>query len=400
MNKAGNDRKKWHRLRSRNQLKRINRKCKDGYISARARGVLGKRRPRDNYYTNYVRIWQGGQEETAVCTRPPRPAPANLCFRENLHETTDFFHRIRNGFAVAINRRKGGFVSRASGGAPPRISGYSDFAKIKNISMSAAVVLAADYDRLRHFLSEVPPTINLRHWDPIVVTRLYQIGFFNILGHVPDPNLLVEDGDFLLMRIIRSQTCDKLGEVDEALVKLGQFVSLTPDKLDEKITHTLSIISEVMANVTQHAYRQDVTFEYAHMGSFWVSAEADKAHRTLRIVLFDQGATIPVTYPKMRRTEKVKRFFMRALTQNRKFDYEDDGTYIRAALRYGGSRTDLDYRGKGFPQMGELLDTLGGGELRIFSRGGWCVRSRNGKVTSGSHDCSIGGTLVEWKIEL
>ena len=266
--------------------------------------------------------------------------------------------------------------------------------------MASAVVLAADYDRLRHFLSEVPPTINLRRWDPVVVTRLHQLGFFNILGHAPDPNLLVQDGDFLLMRIIRSQNCEKLADVDDALMELGKFVSLSPDELDQKITHTLSIISEVMSNVTQHAYRKDVDFEYDHIGSFWVSAEANKAEKTLRIVLFDQGATIPITYPKMERTDKVARFFLRALSRSPQFDYEDDGTYIRAALRYGGSRTELDYRGKGFPQMSDLLGTLGGGELRVFSRGGWCVRSRNGKVTSGSYDCSIGGTLVEWKIEL
>ena len=400
MKKAGNDRRKWHRLRSRNQSKRITRKLRAGYISSLAPNSLGALGTRGNYHTSYVKIWQGGQEETAICTRPPKPAPENLCFRTNLHPTTDFFHRIRKGFELAVNRRKGGFVSRPSKRSPPRISGYVDFAKIKNISMSAAVVLAADYDRLRHFLNEVPPTINLRDWDPIIVTRLHQLGFLNILGHAPDPNLLVEDGDILLMRIIRSQNCEKLAEVDEALVKLGRFVSLSDDALDEKITHTLSIISEVMANVTQHAYRTDVEFEYTHMGSFWVSAEADKARRTLRIVLFDQGATIPVTYPRMERTDKVKRFFRRALSSSRRFDYEDDGTYIRVALRYGGSRTDLAYRGKGFPQMGELLDTLGGGELRIFSRGGWCIRSSNGKVTSGSYDCSVGGTLVEWKIEL
>lgn len=266
--------------------------------------------------------------------------------------------------------------------------------------MAAAVVLAADYDRLKHFLKEVPPTINLRKWDPHVVTRLDQIGFFNILGHAPDPNLLIEDGDVLLMRIIRSEDSEKLEKVDEALVKLGQFVSLNANDLDEKIPHTLTIISEVMSNVTQHAYRQDVDFEFKHMNSFWISAEANRSERTLRIVLFDQGATIPVTYPKMERTDKVKKFFRRGLSLSKKFDYEDDGTYIRVALRYGGSRTELDYRGKGFPQMAQLLDTLGGGELRIFSRGGWCTRSRNGKITSGSHDCSIGGTLVEWKIEL
>jgi len=400
LKKAGSDRKKWHHIRSRNQHKRINRKRKKGYTPARAPDALGRRRRRDNYHTRYVKIWQGGPEESAICTRPPGPAPGDLCFRTNLNETTEFFHRIRKGFALAINRKKGSFVNRPSLRSPPRISGYVDFSKIENISMSASVVLAADYDRLRHFLGEVPPTINLRHWHPIVVTRLHQLGFFNILGHAPDPDLLVEDGDFLLMRIIRSRNCEMLAKVDDALVELGRFVSLNANALDEKITHTLSIVSEAMANVTQHAYRRDVRFEYAHMSSFWVSAEANKRDRTLRIVLFDQGATIPVTYPKMERTARVKCYLRRALSPSRRFDYEDDGTYIRAALRYGGSRTDLEYRGKGFPQMSELLDMLGGGELRIFSRGGWCVRSRNGKVTSGSHDCSIGGTLVEWKIEL
>ncbi|MDZ4134238.1 MAG: hypothetical protein U1D06_01410, partial [Paracoccaceae bacterium] len=114
MKKAGSDQKKWHRLRSRNQYKRINRKRKEGYTSARALDALGSRRPRDNYHTSYVKIWQGGQEETAICTRPPRPAPGILCFRTNLHETTEFFQRIRKGFALAINRRKGGFVNRPS----------------------------------------------------------------------------------------------------------------------------------------------------------------------------------------------------------------------------------------------------------------------------------------------
>ncbi len=400
MKKTDSDRKKWYLLRSKDQFKRINRKREKGYAPAGGVDPLSLRRPNDNYHTSLVKIWQGGDEETAICTRPPISVPKNLCFRTNLRETTNFFHQVRKGFSLAINRKRGGFVSRPSKRSPPRIAGYADFSKIERISMAAAVVLAADYDRLRHFLNEVPPTINLRRWDPIVVTRLNQLGFFNILGHAPDPNLLVEDGDFLLMRIIRSQNCEKLAEVDDALVKLGRFVSLSLDTLDETITHTLSIISEVMANVTQHAYRPDVEFEYDHMGSFWVSAEANKADRSLRIVLFDQGATIPTTYPKMERTAKVKKYFKRALLRTRKFDYEDDGTYIRAALRYGGSRTELEYRGKGFPQMGELLDTLGGGELRIFSRGGWCVRSQNGKFTSGSHDCSIGGTLVEWKIEL
>lgn len=291
-------------------------------------------------------------------------------------------------------------MNRKSPRSIPRINGYSDFAMISKISMPAAVVFAAEYDRLRELLMEVPPTVNLGDWDPIVITRLHQLGFFSILGHAPDPELLMQDGDVMLMKIIRAQNSETLNEVDDALVKLGSFLSLDEHQLDTTITHTLSIVSEVMANVTQHAYGDDLNYRYRHISSFWVSAEADRKNKTLRIVIYDQGATIPATYPKMERTANVVKYLRRALSKEPKFDYSDDGTYIRAALRYGGSRTGLDYRGKGFPQMSDLLDTFGGGELRIYSRGGWCYRGRNRKVRSGSHDCSIGGTLVEWKIEL
>lgn len=400
MKKAEHSRRKWHRIRSSNQRKRVTRRSRNISNGRGRQFNQVTHRRRNNYYTKYVQIWQGGQEEMAVCIRKPKSAPDNLCFRTNLLATTQFFDQVRRSFAVAINRRKGGFVSRRSQRGLPRISGYYDFSNVNRISMAAAVVLTADYDRLRHFLDDVPPTVNLRAWDPVVVTRLNQLGFFNILGHAPDPNLLIQSDDFLLMRIVRSKNSDKLNEIDDALMELGRFVSATIADLEAKITHTLSIISEVMSNVTQHAYRRDVHFAYDHLDSFWVSAEADRVHRTLRIVLFDQGATIPVTFPKMDRADTVMKYLRRALTGGRRFDYDDDGTYIRAALRYGGSRTDLDYRGKGFPQMADLLDTLGGGELSIFSRGGWCSRSTSGRVTSGSHDCSIGGTLVEWKIEL
>ncbi|SMX44471.1 hypothetical protein OCA8868_03154 [Octadecabacter ascidiaceicola] len=362
-------------------------------------GAVEQRR-RGNYHNSIVSIWQGGVEETAVCRQQPRAAPENLCFKTNRVETISFFDKIRKSFSRSISKKKGGFVYRRTANSIPKISGYFDFSKIEKISMASAVVLAADYERLKHFLNEVPPTINLRRWNPVVVTKLNQMGFFNILGHQPDENLLIQDGDFLLMRILRSVNSANLSQVDDALMELGAFVSDDESAIDEKVTHTLSIVSEVMANVTQHAYRNEVDFTYNHLSSFWVSAEANRAEKTLRIVLYDQGATIPVTYPILDRTKRVTRFLERVLRRAPKFDYEDDGTYIRAALRYGGSRTDLDYRGKGFPQMIQLLGTLGGGELMVLSRGGWCARASNGKVTSGSYPCSIGGTLVEWKIEL
>ncbi|WP_143849661.1 hypothetical protein [Octadecabacter ascidiaceicola] len=400
MKKCGLKRRRWFELRATNQIKRVTRKNGQSEPQERMPNGAVEQRRRGNYHNSIVSIWQGGVEETAVCRQQPRAAPENLCFKTNRVETISFFDKIRKSFSRSISKKKGGFVYRRTANSIPKISGYFDFSKIEKISMASAVVLAADYERLKHFLNEVPPTINLRRWNPVVVTKLNQMGFFNILGHQPDENLLIQDGDFLLMRILRSVNSANLSQVDDALMELGAFVSDDESAIDEKVTHTLSIVSEVMANVTQHAYRNEVDFTYNHLSSFWVSAEANRAEKTLRIVLYDQGATIPVTYPILDRTKRVTRFLERVLRRAPKFDYEDDGTYIRAALRYGGSRTDLDYRGKGFPQMIQLLGTLGGGELMVLSRGGWCARASNGKVTSGSYPCSIGGTLVEWKIEL
>ena len=400
MKKAGIRWRKWHRHRAVNEFKRT--KKAPGFQSVGSSDSIWANTSRnlDKYDNTRVTIWQGGAEQNAICTSPPQDAPQNLCFRTNLKETIEFFEKIRVSFEIAINQKKGSFVRRPKKRGLPRISGYIDFSKITSISMAAAVVLTADYDRLKHFMKEVPPTVNLSKWDRDVVTRLDQLGFFRILGHAPDPQLIVQEGDSLLMRVIRSKNCATLAQVDVALMELGRFLSLIGDSFDAKITHTLSIISEIMSNVTQHAYQPEIDFKYNHLSSFWVSAEANRSENTLRIVLYDQGATIPVTYPRSNRTSKVKRYLRRALTGERSFDYNDDGTYIRAALRYGGSRTDEDYRGKGLPQMSDLLDTLGGGELQIFSRGGWCARGRSGRITSGSHRCSIGGTLVEWKIEL
>lgn len=395
LKKCDEDSRRWFEIRAKTQKKRICRKKEKT-----SRNETSRKRRKNNYHNSLVKIWQGGAEETAICRQPPAPAPTNLCFKTNLVETVKFFGEIRKGFSNEINKGKGGFVKRNSKKGMPRIDGYKDFASIENISMAAAVVLAADYDRLKVLLDEVPPTVNLRDWDPLVVTKLNQLGYFRLLGHQPDPKLLIQNGDFLLMRILRSKDCSTLEKVDDALMKLGEFISKSESFTDAIVTHTLSIISEVMSNVTQHAYRDNEKFRYAHLSSFWVSAEANRSDKTLRIVLYDQGSTIPVTYPKMARTAKVARYLRRVLRQTPKFDYENDGTYIRAALRHGGSRTEKDYRGKGFPQMIQLLDVLGGGELMVLSRGGWCIRSSNGKITSGGYSCSIGGTLVEWNIEL
>ncbi len=74
--------------------------------------------------------------------------------------------------------------------------------------------------------------------------------------------------------------------------------------------------------------------------------------------------------------------------------------WLEPAMRYGGSRTDQRHRGKGLPQIVEVVSRSGRGKLSVFSRGGWCIRNSDGRLRSGAVSSSIGGTLVEWVLEL
>lgn len=297
------------------------------------------------------------------------------------------------------------FVSRKTPQSTARVPGYHDFAKLDGISTAAAVVLAADYERLKERIGQVPPTINLHKWNPSVFKTLFQLGFFDILGHTEGiERELVEDGPTLTMPIVSARNADGLASIDAAFRELGAFIvgrDVDPGRdVSDQLIDILTAMSEGITNVTQHAYPEDHTYDYPQIGKYWVAATAHRDNGTLTVVLYDQGATIPVTYPRITRTEAVMKYLRRALSSQRVFDYENDGTYIRAALRYGGSRTDKPYRGKGFPQMISLLKSMKLGRMSVRSRGGWCVRTPSGRFASGYVGNSLGGTLVEWTVEL
>lgn len=299
--------------------------------------------------------------------------------------------------------RKGtvGFVHKRTPTSIPRITGYLDFSCLSEISLGAAVVLTADYDRMSKILGQVPPTIDLHKWQTSVVTKLNQLGFFNLLGHVPSTDKLIEDGPTLTMRIVRGTNADELKTVDASLNVLGEFLREDESSsLDPTIVKVLTTISEAITNVTQHAYSAGLQYRHQHINSFWVAATADKTTRNLTVAVYDQGATIPLTYPRLNLKEKAVRFLSSAIGGVPEFEYQHDGTYIRAAMRYGGSRTDQAFRGKGLPQMFRLMQSVGAGTMSIRSRGGWCTRRSTGRMTQGFADESIGGTLIEWTIEL
>lgn len=389
MQKLTTRRKRWLIMRAIDQARRCHRTRPINPLVGANRG-----------HVETVDIWQGGEVEKAICHSKPVFPPSPLCFDKNPAETLRYLDALRrHSFA---RRGKKGFVYRPKRArAMPRIRSYASFEQLEEISTAAAVVMAADYERLSIKAKEIPPTINLDRWHPAVFRKLFQIGFFEIVGlSAAAESITLQDGDTMTMPIISGQNADDLIRVDEGLKKLAEFLGLAGGFPDEVGIPFLTAISEALANVTNHAYAPQFQTELPHVGRFWISASADRSNHSLTIVVYDQGSTIPYTYPRIGRLPQVARFLRTALRRQERHPYENDGVYVRAALRYGGSRTDHAHRGKGFPQMLQALDKVGAGTVKIRSRGGWSVRYPTKRVVSGSEEHSIGGTLVEWNIEL
>lgn len=352
--------------------------------------AIHKRKVKDK-----VTIWQGGEFEAAISRRAAYAPPKELCLETNMDETMRYLAALRSKGNQTI-KFKDQFVKRKKRGLP-QIKGYTDFSKLERISTAVAVILTAEYDRMAQFNNEIPPTVNLDSWSDGVFLKLFQVGFFEVLGHAPpQKTVMLKDGDLQTMQIIRANDNDDLEKIDTSLTELGQFLEIP----DEVIIELNTAISEAISNMIHHAYTNGSPLNYPHLKSLWVSATANKKNNTLTVVAYDQGASIPITYPRIGRIAKVTRYFKRTLRLEPKFEHQNDGTYIRAAMRYGGSRMDQKHRGKGLPQMLDVLKRIGTGRMKVYSRGGWCEKTQTGKFNSGSTDCSIGGTLIEWSLEL
>ena len=172
----------------------------------------------------------------------------------------------------------------------------------------------------------------------------------------------------------------------------------------ETTSKILTAISEAIANVTNHAYPTDHAYQTPHLGQLWVSASANKVTRELSVVVYDQGATIPVTYSLQEWKDQAMEMF-RSLTafefiRGRRPETKHDDVYIEIATRLGSSQTKEAHRGKGLPQMRALLQQVGNGTMSMYSRNGWCKFGQHDTVDRGTLPVSIGGTLIEWTFKV
>lgn len=355
---------------------------------------------------HYVWGWDGGERERLLAERRADTPPSEICFISNPDESIKFLAGIRSKSRAVETEDAWGrpvFVAKPrSPNGMKRVRKYWDFSKVKKISTAAALVLTAEYDRLAQIAHQTPPTIDLERWSHPFFKRMYEIGFFEVVGLTEDvASLYRTDGDVQTMRIISGMNANQLQQASECIRDLIRFIDTAASLRPDAELALNNALSEAMANVSAHAYPVGHEFKYRHVGKWWVTASADRLTRELSIVIYDQGASIPVTYARKELSQEVKDVLASIFRPEPTFEFANDGAYIQTAMLPGKSQTNQRNRGYGLPEMKTLVDICEWGSLRILSRGGE-AKYEYGKnsLDSTSRDVSVGGTLIEWTLRI
>ncbi|KRS11031.1 hypothetical protein XM53_18300 [Roseovarius atlanticus] len=281
-----------------------------------------------------------------------------------------------------------------------RTQTYFDFSVIENLSPAVALVMTAEYHRAAEIIGSAPPAIELDKWSDAAFLPLFRLGFFEAIGQLEESELdLVDSDDVFYLRALSGKSGTDLERISKALLEL--IASLDGSRLSRDTRMALnSALGEAMVNVSKWAYPSDYEYAFPNLGKFWVTASVDGRNNLLTVSIYDQGISIPVSYPRQPLKEKAWEYLKSLLSSEGEFKFQDDSAYIDCAMRFGNSHSDLEYRGQGLPQMKELIDTVENGCLTICSRGGLWQYEHGRSTVRKSFPNSIGGTLIEWKLKL
>jgi hypothetical protein len=313
--------------------------------------------------------------------------PAVMCLDLNFTETIDFLRDLR----IRTSHRARGRLLRPSGKRQARIGwvkNITDFSTMRSISAGAALMLAAEYDRISRLSGLIPATVDIHLWDAEVKATLAGLGFFDLLdlkiGITPSVS-------GLLIEPMVSGSDANLIQVNEAILAL--FGKVQGDA--GLRVHLASAVTDAVENVRGHAYPRAWLNSRTNVPFWWFTGAADPTGR-VTLAIYDQGITIPQALPlKWDVNHLVQQFFG---LFSLKFDPDDpkyDGQAIDMAMQLTASSTGLPFRGKGLPKILDIIQACPEGRLRIVSRCGECIYSADGSKTIKTHQNPLLGTYLE-----
>lgn len=327
--------------------------------------------------------------------------PSVFCLSQNTEETLSFLADLRQNVlsrAVDFVQRK---KTKSLKAAP--IRGFYDFATMDYVSPTAALVLASIYSRAKSITGSKLSTVNEAEWKPQVRDTLTSVGFHELLDMKRSKRILQpQASDLIIQKFVMGTQAvgERVGKLQEALA------NLLPEPLAEKLidAEPYGGMFEAVLNSHSWAYPADADWEYPALKNWWLTGAVDLTVGRVTVVVFDQGVSIPVSLPHWKHWGKlesrVKGLLARAGLATDVGNSSNDGLAIRLAMTISKSQTNLPQHGKGLHTMVEVAQRARHGRLRILSRNGEYVWETGRRPQSATYRNPIGGTLVEWVLDL
>lgn len=327
------------------------------------------------------------------------PLPETFCLDENTTETLHFLDEIWDEVLRYLPRAK---LHRSNKDQTPLIRRYFDFTTVRQISPSAALVLASLFQRAKSVNGHKLSTIDEHKWDPFVSAILRAVGFHELLEMRPLRSWEVDTQSLKILKFQsgREAAGEPPGRLQEALAEL-----LPPTLKENLLTaEPYGGMFEAILNSNNWAYPEGHEWSFPALPNWWLTGAVDTKSNEVTVCAFDQGVTIPVSLPRWTHwsplEERGRRLLQRLRLSKPIDDPSNDGIAIQLAMKIARSNTKLPQHGKGLHTMVEVAERARHGRLRILSRNGEFIWETGQKPTSRTHQYPLRGTLVEWQLQL
>lgn len=321
-------------------------------------------------------------------------APADFRFSSNPDEVLRFVHELRR--QVFVNGR---FQSRGSRQKPTL---YVELDRILMIDIEGALILAAEFDRVRRVLG-VRAWLDDGRWSPDVRAVLHGLGLHRIIDakrtveSVPIADFIepAERAGIAVIPFVSGTRADPKA-AQKLRLALAEHCADPQDQAGMKVYEALI---EAFNNAVAHAYLDRYPGDgLPRVRRWWAGALVSKRDGYLYLVVYDQGVGIPTT---LQRRGIVEAMVGKAREKN-------DADVIAGALEYGRSGVskdavfgdEADGRGNGLARMCELTDKFPEADVRFTSILGDVRFEKGGLVERSNLQTRFGGTMVRWRAKI
>lgn len=296
----------------------------------------------------------------------PIDVPTILCFDRNLDETLNFFNEIRK---VGDNNKRL----------------FIEMRYLKDISPEAALVLVSELDRLCILSGKRIEVRYFNKWEEQIKTIFRDIGMYDFLhiklSRKQKLSQICNDNNSIKFLKFRAGVDIDYGRKVEIIDDIKKLLNNSKELNGRK---TLKVgLTEAILNTHHHAYPNDfIKKSIFKAPKWWVSACFDSSNNDMKLIVYDQGKTIPCTLD-------LKKYGL--------FN-ESDSDRIKTAVETSESSTKLANRGKGLKSIKQYAKNANNGELVIISKKGYYKYIKNAdNIKTFNMGQALEGTLISWK---